>query len=52
MKSKDIQKLKDKVNLFLYNKYNFGLEKLKLSNKIIEILGGVLNETFINISFN
>ena len=44
LKKINVPKLKDEINLFLYEKWNWGIDKLKVSNEIIEKLGGYINE--------
>jgi len=44
IKKINIKELKNEMSLFLFEKFNFGLDKLKLSMKICEIIGGAINE--------
>ena len=44
IKKINIKQLKEDVNLFLYDKLNCGIDKLRTSSEIIEKLGGKINE--------
>ena len=44
MKKINIKKLKGNVNYILFNYYNFGINKLKKSDELTEIVGVTLNE--------
>lgn len=46
----NIQEVKDDINHFLYENVKFiGIEELKVSNEIIDIIGGSLNEIINSI---
>lgn len=45
----DIRKLKDNVNLILYNMKGIGLNELKASNELCDKIGSELNKLFEEI---
>jgi hypothetical protein len=40
----DISKLRDNINLFLFEEFNYSIDKLKLCNQLCNILGDYINE--------
>jgi len=52
MNKQKLNKIKEDLSLFFYNKYNFGIEKLKVLQEIIDILGGLNNEKDFFINYN
>lgn len=45
IKKINIRELKNEINLFLFEKFNFGLNKLIVVNELCDIFGGLINET-------
>jgi len=52
LKQINIRKLKDNVNIILYNIKGFNINELIMSNTLCEIIGGIINETINNINFS
>lgn len=44
----NIRKLKDDVNIILYNIKGININELIISNMLCEIIGGFINEKIIN----